>query len=48
MDPIVDPIVDPSLWQVSWLAVGTFWLAEGTRLEQEYEVQPSQSGFLFF
>ena len=24
--------------QVSWLAVGTFWLAEGTRLEQEYDV----------
>ena len=24
---------------MSWLAVGTFWLSEGTRLEQEYEVK---------
>jgi len=25
------------LSMVSWLAVGTFWLAEGTRLGQEYD-----------
>ena len=33
------PVGQLATWQVSWLAVGTFWLAEGTRLEQEYEVK---------